>query len=296
MNREFDAMQKNSTRRAWLLICLVLATATVAAYWPLRGNQFINYDDQDYLTSNPDVQSGLTWKEIGWAFTTGYAGNWHPLTWVSHMLDWQLYGAAAGGHHVTNLVIHTTNVLLLFLLLWRITGALERSALVAALFALHPLHVESVAWASERKDVLSALFFLLTLWAFSTYVARLRLRSTDNERPSGTRRASLPSWIFYALSVLLFACGLMSKPMLVTLPFLLLLLDYWPLQRWQHSAGQRGCSWRLLLEKIPFFLLAALSSVITFIVQRRTGTVSSMDILPLDARIENSIISCLLYL
>jgi tetratricopeptide (TPR) repeat protein len=322
-------MQKYSRKSISLLICVVLSLATWAAYWHLGRHQFINYDDQDYLTNNPDVQAGLSWKAAVWAFTTDYAGNWHPLTWLSHMLDCQLYGMNAGGHHITNLLLHIANTLLLFLVLQRMTGAIGRSAAVAALFALHPLHVESVAWASERKDVLSAFFFMLTLWTYCRYAKREgrnsefrgqkpEVRSQNSEvgiqnSEFGTQNSQFgsqspssifhpPSWIWYCLSVLLFACGLMSKPMLVTLPFLLLLIDFWPLQRWQFpirqpSAGSAfSTALRLILEKAPFLALAAISCVVTFIVQRKTGTVSSMDVLPLDTRIENALASYLLYI
>lgn len=206
-------MPRKITRpRASLLICLALAFATLAAYWRVRHFEFLTYDDPYYITENTHVQGGLTWANVVWAFTTRTATNWHPLTWLSHMLDWEIYGANAGGHHFTNLLFHICNTLLVFLLLNRLTGTLWRSALVAALFALHPLHVESVAWVSERKDVLSTFFGLLAIWAYARFT----------EKPLLSR---------YLLIVLLFALSLMSKPMLVTLPFLLLLLDFWPLKR-----------------------------------------------------------------
>src|SRR5208282_1193673 len=178
-----------------------------------------------YVSENADVSGGLTWHGVWWAFTTGAAANWHPLTWLSHMLDVQLYGAAPGPHHLTNLLFHIANTLLLFGLLHRMTGALGRSAFVAGLFALHPLHVESVAWVAERKDVLSTLFWMLTLWAYVEYVRR-----------PGLRR--------YGAVLLFFALGLMAKPMLVTLPFVLLLLDYWPLGR-VGTGGNLAYGWGL---------------------------------------------------
>ena len=308
-------MQDKRPKRALLLICVCLSLATGTAYWHVGRHKFINYDDQDYLTNNPEVQAGLTSKGVVWAFTTDYAGNWHPLTWLSHMLDCQLYGMNAGGHHITNLVLHIANTLLLFLVLQRMTGAIGRSGVVAALFALHPIHVESVAWASERKDVLSAFFFMLTLWAYCRYAASQRSQvggqnsefriqkpeGVENQTPSSVPH--LPSSLWYCLSLLLFACGLMSKPMLVTLPFLLLLLDYWPLQRWRFPIRQPGSAsdsvstaLRLILEKAPFLALAVISCVVTFIVQRKTGTVSSTEILPLDTRMENALAAYLLYI
>ena len=185
-----------------------------------------HYDDPEYVTANPHVQSGLTWKGVIWAITTGAASNWHPLTWISHMLDCQLYGLNPIGHHLTNVLFHLANSILLFLLLQRLTKETWPSAMVAALFALHPLHVESVAWVSERKDVLSALFWILSMWSYSSWA--------EENRPR-----------FYILSTILFAFGLMAKSMLVTLPFVLLLLDYWPLQRRQIPVSTR---WR---EKRP---------------------------------------------
>ena len=196
-----------------IAICLALALLTISVFWQLKDHSFINYDDNLYITENPPVQEGLSPASLLWAFGTTATGNWHPLTWLSHMLDWQLYGANPGGHHLTSLILHVINTLLLFLVLARLTKALWPSALVAALFALHPLHVESVAWASERKDVLSAFFWLLTMWAYLRYV----------ERPG--------TWRYLPVTAC-FALGLMAKPMAVTEPFVLLLLDYWPLGRW----------------------------------------------------------------
>jgi hypothetical protein len=187
-----------------------LALATLAVFWQVRSYDFVNYDDLDYVTDNRHVTAGLTRDGIIWAFTTGYFSYWHPLTWLSHMLDCQLFGTNPGWHHLVNLLLHIINTLLLFTVLKRMTGAFWQSAFVAAVFALHPLQVESVAWISERKNVLSAMFWLLTMVLYVRYV----------ERPSTGR---------YVLTLLVFALGLMTKPMLVTLPFVLLLLDYWPL-------------------------------------------------------------------
>ena len=202
--------------RREFLVCLTLIAAVLLVYWQVRNHEFINYDDNVYVTDNPQVQKGLTLENLGWAFTSTQAGNWHPLTWFSHMLDCQLYGLNPKGHHLTNLLFHTANMVLLFLALKWTTGALWRSALVAALFGLHPLHVESVAWVAERKDVLSTLFWLLAILAYANYVNR-----------PGIKR--------YLLVVISFALGLMVKPMLVTFPFVLLLLDYWPLGRFNFS-------------------------------------------------------------
>ena len=206
------------------VVCLALAVITTALYLPITHHDFVNFDDDDYITNNSHVQAGLTWAGVIWAFQTGAAANWHPLTWLSHMLDCQLYGLNPGGHHSTNLIFHVVNTLLLFLWLNQLTGALWRSAMVAALFAWHPLHVESVAWAAERKDVLSTFFWMLTLLAYTRYARESKVQSPMSN-------------VFYGLSLLAFACGLMAKPMVVTLPFVLLLLDFWPLNRFQSESS-----------------------------------------------------------
>src|SRR5208283_1040281 len=225
-------------------LCLLLVAVTLAVYWPVFHCESLNYDDPDYFTSNVHVQAGLTLPGIIWAFTTGHASNWHPLTWLSLMLDVDLFGKGPAGPHFTNLLFHLANTVLLFLLLRQMTSAPWRSAMVAALFALHPLHVESVAWISERKDVLSAFFELLALWFYAGYAWRVAgdpwpaLRR--GEQVTGTEEAATTPGLsrvtchvsrYYWLALVFFACGLMSKPMLVTLPFVMLLLDYWPLQR-----------------------------------------------------------------
>src|SRR6266700_2246398 len=215
-------------------ICAVLVGITWLVFAQTVRHQFVTYDDPQYVYANPDVSAGVSLGRISWAFTHTIAGNWHPLSTISHMLDCQLYGLKPAGHHFTNVFLHTIAVVLLFLLLQQMTGSLWRSAFVAALFAIHPLHVESVAWISERKDVLSAVFFMLTLAAYARYV-----------------RA--PSIGRYLTMSILFALGLMSKPMLVTVPLVLLLLDYWPLQRF----GGRSSIRRLALEKIPLLALSA---------------------------------------
>ncbi|HEC17229.1 MAG TPA: tetratricopeptide repeat protein [Sedimenticola sp.] len=239
------------------LAALFLALAVITVYWQTGRFEFIDWDDELYVTANRHVQAGLTLEGLRWAFTTFHATNWHPLTWLSHMLDVQLFGLDAGRHHLTNVLLHLGNTLLLFFVLRRMTGAMWRSAFVAALFGLHPLHVESVAWVAERKDVLSTFFGMLTLYAYARYA----------ERPGLGR---------YLPVVLFFTLGLMSKPMLVTLPFLLLMLDYWPLGRLCGGSPQGLPVARLLVEKIPLFALTAASCVITFIAQKSGGAVTAL--------------------
>jgi tetratricopeptide (TPR) repeat protein len=253
----FISTTKLTKNQIFAVVCLVLALMTLAIYWPITGNNFVNFDDQQYVTANPHITSGLTWTNVVWAFQSGEAANWHPLTWISHMVDCDLYGTNPGGHHLTNLLFHIANTLLLFLFLREITGAMWRSALVAALFAWHPLHVESVAWASERKDTLSAFFWMLTLLAYVRFVALSKVQSPKSK-------------VFYSLALFFFACGLMSKPMVVTLPFVLLLLDFWPLQRISDFKFQIS-NFKLLLEKIPFFALALAGSAVTYLVQKTGG-------------------------
>ena len=235
----------------------------VGTWWPILKHDFIIYDDSDYVTNNDHVLSGLNRNSIRWAFSNTETANWHPLTWLSHELDIQLYGLRPWGHHLTGLLLHTANTLLLFLFLAQATGARWRSFLAAALFGLHPIHIESVAWVAERKDVLSTFFFMLTLWAYCRF-AELR-------RDAAPRAGKSVLW--YCLALFFFALGLMSKQMLVTLPFVLLLLDYWPLRR-IFDGEQPNSPARVLLEKIPFFILAAAASVTVFLVQRQGGTMS----------------------
>jgi tetratricopeptide (TPR) repeat protein len=275
------------------ILCLSLMAATFAVFEPVRNHTFLNIDDNLYITDNTPVKSGLTFKGVIWAFTTMHAANWHPLTWLSHMLDCQLYGLNPSGHHLTNLFFHIASALLLFLVLERMTGSLWRSSFVAALFALHPLHVESVAWVAERKDVLSTFFWMLTMWAHVRYVERPKLKR-------------------YLLVLLSFTMGLLSKPMLVTLPFVLLLIDYWPLKRFQflhlkrdpkpstskptNVVSQKSIILSLLWEKVPFFILSAGSSVLTFFAQQRMGAVAPMEIFPFEIRIANALISYIRYI
>ena len=293
-------MERKHDNRRVMWVSVGLAAVTVAVYWPVLHFGFINYDDSEYITENLQVRAGLTWRGLVWAFTQFHAWNWHPVTWLSHMLDWQLYGARAGGHHASNLLIHVLNVVLAFAVLRQMTGAFWRSAVVAGLFAVHPLHVESVAWVSERKDVLSGLFFWLTLWAYGMYVRR------QGQSPESTvprPRSTLDAPRYYALTLFFFALGLMSKPMVVTLPFVLLLLDYWPLRRvaWpgdvqnrerlDHTAELKP----LLLEKVPFFVLSLGSSLVTYLAQSRGGAVLPMDALPLSQRLANAAVAYVRY-
>ena len=279
--------------RKHVLIVLFLVVATLSVYMRAGGNGFVNYDDNRYVTANPHVATGITPGNVGWAFTTTTASNWHPLTWLSHMTDCQLYGLNPRWHHLTSVALHALNAVLLFLLLARMTHAPWRSAFVAALFALHPLHVESVAWVAERKDVLSTLFFLLTLLVYARYV----------ERPGPARY--VPVFCLYAL-------GLMAKPMLVTLPCVLLLLDYWPLGRYRTANPARpvlpgdgdsrgklvnGSSvGRLVLEKVPLFLLAAASGMITVYAQKSGEALASLEVVPYGLRISNAFVAYVAYI
>jgi protein O-mannosyl-transferase len=290
-------MAELTKKQLTAIICLALAVGTIGLYCPVLWHPFINYDDPDYILNNPHVTAGVTWPGIVWAFKSGYAANWHPLTWISHMLDCQLFGVNhPGAHHFVNVLFHAANTVLLFVLLNYMTGAMWRSALVAALFGWHPLHVESVAWAAERKDVLSAFFWMLALLCYARY-ARSRVHGPQSsvQSPWSTvlspqLAANPPSAIFHPLSspfywlaLIFFACGLMSKPMVVTLPCVLLLLDFWPLQRFnapaRRSSSDDGptlsprrsfakAGQRLILEKIPFFGLMAGSCFITMAVQK----------------------------
>ncbi len=247
----------------WIYLLLVLAVLGV--YSQVLQFDFVTYDDPDYVTANPHVQAGLTWAGVAWAFRTSYAGNWFPLTWLSHMLDSTLFGLDSGWHHFTSVWIHALSTLLWFAVLKRLTGARWRSALVAFLFALHPLHVESVAWVAERKDVLSGLFWVLTLWSYTAYTVR-------------------PGPVRYGVTLLLFCLGLMAKPMLVTLPLVLLLLDRWPLRR-----GTK------ILEKVPFFAASLAVSVVTVLVHKEVGATASLSLIPGAVRFENSLVSYAAY-
>ncbi|MGA2278999.1 MAG: tetratricopeptide repeat protein [Verrucomicrobiota bacterium] len=271
------------------LICLALALVTTALYWPVTHHNFVNFDDDDYITNNSHVQAGLTRAGVIWAFQTGAAANWHPLTWLSHMLDCRLYGLNPGGHHSTNLIFHVANTLLLFLWLRQLTGTLWRSALVAALFAWHPLHVESVAWAAERKDVLSAFFWMLTLMAYTRYARWVTSGTCQVTRTSSfLSRVTCHVSPYYFLALLFFACGLMSKPMVVTLPFVLLLLDFWPLNRFQPGSSARSIL-SLIVEKLPFFVLTLAASVVTYLVQTSGRALWSSAELSFPSRLANAL-------
>ncbi len=257
------------------VICALLAVATIAVYCQVFHNDFVNYDDPVYVTENTHVQHGLNAKSILWSFTSSNAQNWHPITWLSHILNCTMFGLNPSGHHAVSLLLHIANTLLLFGLLKKITGAFWQSAFTAAVFALHPLHIQSVAWVAERKDVLSTLFWLLTMWAYVRYA--------EHQKPGR-----------YLLALIFFILGLMAKPMLVTLPLILLLLDYWPLKRVKQF--QLKTISRLVVEKIPFFILAAASSFITFIVQKKGGAVITTDYLGIGERIRNALNTYVIYI
>ena len=281
-----------------VFLSLTLAAATWAIYSPVAHHPFVDFDDQYYVTQNAHVQAGLRWQTFVWSFNAGYAQNWHPLTWLSHALDYQLYGLNPVGHHLTNVAFHVLNVVILFFLLLWATGAMWRSLLVAALFAIHPLNVESVAWVAERKNVLSMFFFLLALGAYGWY-------------------ARYPEFKRYVVLVLLFILGLAAKPMVITLPFVLLLLDFWPLQRikeWSAPAvtnrkegnmGRRRDSEpqsmfvqaslaRLIQEKLPLLALCVGSAILTVIAQR-TVSIRTLERFPMDVRLENAVYAYAMY-
>ena len=283
-----------SGNRAYLL-GLLLILLSVGLYYPVRTHPYVNYDDNVYVTDNVHVKDGLTWDTIGWAFVTDDGGNWHPLTWLSHALDVEMYDLTPGSHHQTSMLLHAFNAALLFWVLLRATGYAGRSFMVAALFAVHPVNVESVVWIAERKTVLSMTFFLLALGAWRWYAAK-------------------PHALRYAVVAVLFALGLMAKPQIITFPFVLLLWDYWPLGRLalrpspsalrQNSSGETSgekrtanSEWRwLLLEKLPLFAIAAASAVMTMKAQRASGAVLSFDSTPLSVRLSNGLVSYVKYL
>jgi len=306
-----DAPQQD--RRPAAAICGLLLLLVVLDFGQTVWHDFV-YDDRAYVYDNPHVTQGLTQETIAWSFTAVHASNWHPLTWLSHALDCQLYGTKlAAGHHLTNVVLHAAVAILLFLVLWRMTGSLWPSALAAAVFAVHPLRVESVAWVTERKDLLSGLFFMLTLAAYLNYVRHPSVARASC--PCTTAKMAVPhqfSLARYLLVAVSFALGLMSKPMLVTLPLVLLLLDYWPLGRMASPAtksrpvpketvpfslkrklGQSPLV-RLVAEKIPLAVLAAASCVVTSIAQRDSMAVSAC--LPISSRIANALVSYVGYI
>jgi protein O-mannosyl-transferase len=267
-------MTNHTESKKIIIIVLLLSMLVLASYWGVQGNDFINYDDPAYVIENRHVKDGVTSDGVGWAFTASYVSNWHPLTWISLMLDHDLFGMNAAGYHWTNLILHGLAGLVLFFALVRMTGEVWCSGLVAGLFGVHPLHVESVAWVAERKDVLSGLFWMLGIWGYVRYVER--------SRP-----------VRYVWMVLFFVLGLLSKPMVVTFPLVLLLLDYWPLGR--MTAGRQAVI-RLVYEKIPLFFLSAASCVITFLVQSDGEAVASLQNLPFVQRIGNALVAYAHYL
>ena len=274
--RRVEALPRLTTP-AVLLTCSLLIVLVLLVYAQVRGFQFVYLDDHVYVLENAHVLTGLSLENVSWAMTAQYAGNWHPLTWMSHMGDVEMYGSNAGGHHLTSALIHCANTVLLFTLWYRMTGGLGQSAALAAFFAIHPLHVESVAWVSERKDVLSTLFWIAALHFYVSY----------------TRRKSI-GW--YLATVGAFAMGLMSKPMVVTLPFTLLLIDYWPLKRADPDSLGRWQTWRpLLLEKLPLFLLTLASMLLTFKAQRGEGAVVRLAEYPVSGRVMNAVSAYLDY-
>jgi protein O-mannosyl-transferase len=276
ISRQSTALQKRSLRWKTICICIALAVLTWAVFGQTLRYDFVNYDDPSYVYQNTRISSGINFANIAWAFSHVHSENWHPLTTITHMLDCQLHGLNAGWHHFTNVLLHCLAVVFLFVALQRMTGALWRSAFVSAVFAVHPLHVESVAWIAERKDVLSALFFMLTLLAYLHY----------------TRAPSIARYLTVALVV---ALGLMSKPMLVTLPFVLLLLDYWPLRKIKAQRSNTGRQlFRLVLEKIPLIALSAVSSMVTFLVQR--GAIGWTEELPVSERVSNALVAYVVYI
>jgi Flp pilus assembly protein TadD len=269
----------SSPEKRNVILCLLLVVATLALYNPVNRHPFVNYDDDRYITENPHVHNGLTWRTITWAFTATEQGNWHPLTWLSHALDYQLFHQNPAGHHFTSLLIHAANAVLLFLFLVYATRRLGPSLFVAALFALHPINVESVAWVAERKNVLCTFFFFATLIAYCWY-------------------ARQPDWRRYLVFAGLFLLGLMSKPMVITLPFVLLLLDYWPLGRIRggHADATAAPLSKLVVEKLPLIALSAASAVITMQAQRAGGAMRSTAQFSLAVRLENAVMAYAMYL
>ena len=269
-------MGKPGITRQHQLICIFLVIATLAVYWQVKDFDFTHYDDNIYVTENPYIKTGLTRSSITWAFTEKHECNWIPLVWISYMVDYQIGELDPGRYHLTNVFFHIINTLLLFLVLSRMTGSTWRSAFVAALFALHPLHVESVAWVAERKDVLSTFFWLLTMLAYLRY----------------TRRPKIAN---YLLVILTFALGLMSKSMLVTLPIVLLLLDYWPLNR-IFATSDIYTKRKIILEKVPLITMSVAIGVVTFLIQNKAGAVGNLALYPLGVRIPNALVAYVDYI
>ncbi len=272
MNHKNHNSRNNSSQRN-LLICLVLVIATLTVYFQVRTFGFINYDTPEYLLDNNYVKKGLSIEGLKWSFTTIFMSNYHPVTWISHMMDVEIYGLNPGYHHNTNLLIHVFNTLLIFLLLSQLTGKSLRSAFVAGLFALHPLHIQSVIWVAERKDLLSTFFMLLSIWSYRYYVQRQNL------------------WRYF-LVVIFFLLGLLSKPMIVTLPFVLLLFDYWPLGRFKKKEQL----YSIFLDKIPLLLLSVVSGAMTIYTQKAGGAMASLADISYVTRINNALVSYAVYI
>jgi len=272
--------------RPALLICMGLIALVLAVFHQAGNHGFLNYDDNVYVTDNPHVAGGITGRGVVWAFSSFHASNWHPVTWISHMADVHLFGMNPRGHHFTSVAVHALSTVVLFLLLFRLTGLLWQSSFVAALFSIHPMHVESIAWVAERKDVLSAFFCFLTLHVYAEFAKK--------------RKPAL-----YILCLILFLLGLMSKPMLVTLPLVMLLLDYWPLNRFRKKEFGEGGGWNspegvlpwvLVKEKLPFLACAILSSIVTIFAQQSGGAIKGLDAVPFALRVENALISYVMYM
>ena len=285
----FKQMVRRLTRHLTGIKCdlryvmvLVLVMSTVGVYWQVQFADFVHFDDFVYIAQNPDVLNGITREGMIWAFTKSH---WHPLTWLSHMLDVEMSGIDPRGHHITNFLIHLTNTLLLFFALWRLTGHGLSSGFVAALFAVHPLQVESVAWVAQRKTLLCGLFWMLCLTVYGSFVKK-------------------PSRVLYLLMILFFILGLMSKWMIVTLPFVLLLLDYWPLKRIRRAGGYEGGgadrkageAWYRVKEKIPLFLLSIFGCVIAYLGQKSIGAVQTLNDFPFGHRLANALVSYVSYI
>jgi hypothetical protein len=284
-------MEKSLKISREVIVCLLLTATVLTVYWPVHHFDFVACDDNIYVTENHHVREGLSGRNIVWAFTTTDTTNWHPLTWLSLLADSSLYGLYAGGYHLTNVLLHLTNSLLLFFLLRRMTGTTVRSGFAAALFALHPINVESVAWVAERKNVLSTFFWFTTIWAYAGY-------------------ATHPGWRRYLVVIFLFATGLMAKPMLITLPVVLLLIDYWPLGRFSaretdksntvlydvKNGSKRRVALCLIREKIPLLLLSVISASVTLYIADMGGAVKSLSAFPLEGRIANALVSYGVYL
>ena len=290
MDGRMDRKQLRLNVRPEWILSLFLVLSIVTVYYPVVSFEFVNFDDNLYVTDNIHVKDGLSIKSVIWAFKTDRASNWHPLTWISHMLDCELYGLDSGMHHASSLIIHTINCLLLFWVLTRITGAVWQSAIVAALFGLHPINVDSVVWIAERKNILSTLFCMLTLLAYSYYVKKPRI-------------------CMYMLALLLFALGLMAKPIIVSLPFALLLLDYWPLKRLQSKEAEEVGNAKteapakssrslslLILEKVPFILLASMSIAVSYIIVQQNSILVTTEMRSLPLRIANAAVTYLIYI